>query len=384
MFIFGVAFPSAMFHLFRSNRNTHANHVISSPVSSGVAAWSRDMASQQLLTLSQGQEISIDFSSPSSSSSDLCLCCVARSHQHVQTSPLQQLALLSWLKAGAKKIIILKPKLAEKDEEEEKVYKMLASLFSGVELMFSWSVGHGQGGVPYVNSMIEQCDVQCTTSDHIVMLSSDAMMLPSFLTAWNALIKQCLKKNDDPYLLTGPRVLYRWDNQEQAKKIIQDGEMSMRRAWLKTASRPNPHSMDFFGWRKGQWANEPIPDFLVGRGIWEFWVWSHAMRKRWAMIQGGNVLFTLHPVHMKPGDQPEEYVWNSEQARKAVRNNMGTLCNRMQCAELFLYKGLCRENDAISTADDQKSTFCLRRKEPGWEPSDAKDDHKIPLSLTYY
>ncbi len=126
----------------------------------------------------------------------------------------------------------------------------------------------------------------------------------------------------------------------------------------------------------------PIPDFLIGRNIWDLWLWSYAMRT-WRAIEGGNVLFVFHQTHGKPGHQLAEYETNSQRARDAAQSGQGVTCNRLQCADTFFYRGRCREAGAVVEAAEQRQLFCVRRKEAGWTPTNDKDDQKIGLSRVY-
>ena len=50
----------------------------------------------------------------------------------------------------------------------------------------------------------------------------------------------------------------------------------------------------------------------------------------------------------------DEYESNSEIAREAARKGNGVMCNRLECAESFLYNGLCRTIKATSSASAMK------------------------------
>lgn len=166
------------------------------------------------------------------------------------------------------------------------------------------------------------------------------MTLPSFGRVLQGFLAAA--RDEQRFLLSGHRVQLTEKDAAAVGATVARGEDEMRRQWVRDAHGNNPYAMDVFVWRKGAMQSVPIPDFvrviaralrdsalltrhaqLIGRYVWDSWLWSYVVRE-WKAIQGAGVLFVFHQSHDKPNLNASDFDINSARlVAAATRNGHG-------------------------------------------------------------
>ncbi len=277
---------------------------------------------------------------------------------------IQRASVSSWVNAGAHEVLWL----AGKDENYDITRLKLAANVSRkcrtVQGLLS-----DFGNIPLINSAFTLAD-SSSKCEFVVFMNTDIFVLPSFGGTLKAVMRTL--SDVSRFLFIGHRIQVS-DGPEVVEKVVTgaDAERNMQHRWVNGATQPNPHAIDVFVWRRGSYQDVPIPPFLIGRNIWDLWLWSYAVRN-WKTIQGGNAFFVFHPVHEKPHQKGQEYDENVRRANLDPSQRVS--CSNIDCAEYFLYSGKCRAV-AEGSAPHLSVDFCLRRKRNGAQfppPSEEK------------
>jgi hypothetical protein len=271
-------------------------------------------------------------------------------------------ALSSWLAAGARSVVLLSLRTAAAprrrgsgEVEESDRVERLAEL-------------EGEDGVPVLSSALAACD-KAGGSDVTVLVHPDVMLLPSFGARLQLVAEQFRSSS---FLVAGPRVTVR-GTAADARRTLERGEAAIRREWLLAADRRNSASVDLIAWRRGVWRDANVPNLLLDSSTgWEGWLWAHAKRANWAAVDGGNVLFGLHPFHSRSAG-PALAQRNADRVREWLKRGgeESGSCDTPRCASFLVHAGKCRN---VGEEDEKREErICLRRK-------DGEDDRKVVLA----
>ena len=281
---------------------------------------------------------------------------------------IQLSSISSWINAGAGEILWLTEEEGDYDVGRLNLEEKAAEKCRTVPGLKA-EMKH----IPLIDSAFKLAD-KMAKCEFVVFMNTDIFVLPSFGGVLKSVVRSMA--DVDRFLFVGHRIRVSGKPADTAKIVLTADERKIQEKWVVGATQPNPHATDVFVWRRGSYQNVPIPPFLIGRNIWDLWLWSYAVR-RWKSIQGGNVFFVFHPDHAKPHQNMAEYRSNIERANRDKSEPV--TCSNIDCAGYFLYAGKCRPVESGSAKWLGKD-FCLRRKlaGPGFPPP---KEEKLPLSL---
>jgi len=151
-------------------------------------------------------------------------------------------------------------------------------------------------GTPLVSSIFSLVR-HASTSDHLIYLNADIILLPDTLK----IIQQINQGNED-FLIVGRR----WDldlNSEIAFNANWANELKSRA--VTQGKIHGPTAMDYFVFPKHLY--QEIPPFAVGRAGWDNWMIYHGMQQPWQVIDATPAMMVIHQNHdynHLPGGKP--------------------------------------------------------------------------------
>lgn len=363
------------------------------PSSSHVKITRAPLVSATVADLKRGDEVTLDTTLNAADGHDdlfdFTIATVPRAWdvRMPELKYIQSNSVNSWLSSGAREALWMTPPLNQTLKNGVDLYDI-----SGVML---WPRNRGRvprirrvpkirtqtaNEIPLVSDAFRVADAEARTP-FVVFMNCDIFVAPSLFGRTLRAVLRTMRTSKR-FLVVGHRIRVP-ESPEVIESVLLGSPEDLWKRWIAGATEPNPHAVDLFVWRKGTFTDETfqMPDFLIGRNIWDLWIWSYAVR-HWDSVQGGNALFVLHPDHQKPGQEPSEYNENSSRAN-AIPGE-GVSCSHIACADYFLYRGQCRsvddkEQHNVAMRDSSLSKLCMRRKKKE-DRQNMYPDEKISLS----
>ncbi len=402
------ALPWVLFLLFSSKWTSKNRAVFSTTISlpdsssssTSLAPSTSPPSRFDILQLQRGSEMQLEIVERSSSSLCLTVATIPRPFQKdPDAKTRQRTAISSWIDGGVSEVLFLVGGSDEIAKDFDlNLLELRPAVKSRVKFVDRLKIDRLYNNLPLVSSAFKEADLQASCP-FVLFMNTDIIVLPKFahildagggqfvcvcvffspcFSIFNVFTVLQTMKNVSSFLFVGHRVRIAGLKPEETEQVVLGGHEAMWNRFVVGCDQPNPHAMDLFVWRKGQMQSTPLPDFLIGRNIWDLWIQSFAVRNWQVSLQMGNVLFVLHPDHPKPNQNIEEY---QENARRAS-SSQPTDCNSLDCSEYFLYAGLCREKNS-KPERHFKPQFCIRRKFNKGGNFIGKDE-KIALSHFQY
>ncbi len=151
-------------------------------------------------------------------------------------------------------------------------------------------------GTPLVSSIFSLAR-HASTSDHLIYLNADIILLPDTLK-----VIQQINQGHEDFLIVGRR----WDldvNSEIAFNANWANELKSRA--VNQGKIHGPAAMDYFVFPKHLY--QEIPPFAIGRAGWDNWMIYHGMQQPWQVIDATPAMMVIHQNHdynHLPGGKP--------------------------------------------------------------------------------
>ncbi len=198
------------------------------------------------------------------------VCATSRPSEGDEEAMRQATALASWKAAGPHQIAVLSMAQQQGAEDDAQVVRR-----SGLK---------GELGAPWLGSVLRGCE-ESLSAEYVVLLSGDALLLPSFGAQLSTVLRDFFEGNADRFLIAGPRVAVR-NSPTVVKSVAERGEAAMRKEWTQGVDRKDGRAMEVFVWRRGSWKDVEMPDLLVGKTVSRFS----------GVVVDSNVIFVLSAV----------------------------------------------------------------------------------------
>lgn len=158
------------------------------------------------------------------------------------------------------------------------------------------SVARNEQNTPLVSSIFELAR-ENSTSPLLAYVNADILLLPEFVSLASEIYAQAKE-----FLVVGQR----WDlDIHQVLDFTPDWHNRLLYE-AKTCGRLHPPGgSDYFIFPRNCFTE--VPNFVIGRAGWDNWMFYHARRKHWPVIDASQALTVIHQDHdysHLPGGQP--------------------------------------------------------------------------------
>lgn len=203
-------------------------------------------------------------------------------HPHIAL--IQRNAIQSWLQIEDSQVLLI---------GQEEGLDQVAAEFGLPHLP---QVARNRHGTPLVSSIFALAR-QHSTTPLLAYLNADIILLPDFLDIARQVAAQANR-----FLLVGQR----WDLEVRQRLDFSPGWQERLQADLRRRGRLHPPSgSDYFIFPRQCFLS--MPDFAIGRAGWDNWMFYHARRQGWPVIDATGLITVVHQDHdysHLPGGQP--------------------------------------------------------------------------------
>tara|TARA_X000001036_G_scaffold354827_1_gene336524 strand:+ start:672 stop:1532 length:861 start_codon:yes stop_codon:yes gene_type:complete len=206
-------------------------------------------------------------------------------------SVIQQNAISSWINLkGEKEILLFSNESVMKDES----------------IVYNKKFKCNNLGTPLISSLFSEA-IKSGSWPVFCFINADIILPENFLD----IVKKCKNQFQD-FLLIGRR-----NDINLKSKINFSDKENLKLIWRdakKSASLHGIWGIDYFVFTKNTWGD--IPDFAIGRFMYDNWLIWEARRRHIPVIDASNELFILHQNHgyNSKGFHGEDSVRNGEEA----------------------------------------------------------------------
>lgn len=144
-----------------------------------------------------------------------------------------------------------------------------------------------ESGVKYLNSMFERAQ-QAAQNEYLCYSNCDIVLMGDF---WKAFER--VRAWRERFLLVGRR----WDTDitEPIHFEERDWEEHWRAFAVKRGFHQNPHFIDYFVFRRNEFAE--VPPLVVGRSYWDWWIVRKALENGTAVVNCSSCVAAIHQNH---------------------------------------------------------------------------------------
>lgn len=202
---------------------------------------------------------------------------------HIAT--IQRNALQSWLHLGPGVDVI-----------------MLGNEAGMAEVAAEYGVRHipevacSSNGTPLISSIFEMAR-KAVDNPLQAYINADILLLPDFVQTARQVAEQA-----ENFLIIGQR----WDMDIRELLDFSEGWEDRLRARIKTEGKLHPPvGSDYFIYPSHCFTQ--VPDFAVGRSMWDNWMIYHALKSKWATVDATGAATIIHQNHdysHLPGGRP--------------------------------------------------------------------------------
>ncbi len=212
-------------------------------------------------------------------------------------------------------------------------------------------------GTPLVSSIFSLVR-HASTSDHLIYLNADIILLPDTLK----IIQQINQGNED-FLIVGRR----WTldlNSEIAFNANWANELKSRA--VTQGKIHGPTAMDYFVFPKHLY--QEIPPFAVGRAGWDNWMIYHAKQQPWPVIDVTPTMIVFHQNHdysHLPDGKPHYDLEESYQ-NVALSGGIKTLYDLLDVNLIFLGGKIRKKSFSIPRWLRKLERLVIPETKEGW------------------
>lgn len=173
-------------------------------------------------------------------------------------------------------------------------------------------VRRNESGTPLISSIFG-IGAQNAKNDVLCYVNTDIILLDEFKESLDLVIRRKRK-----FMMVGQR----WDVDVTEPLIFGPGWQDAFRAWAHETGKPyRPGGMDYFAYSRN--ALPAIPDFAIGRTVWDNWLPYGARKQNAALVDATGGVLVIHQNHdyrhASQAADGELAVWTGPEAMENAR-----------------------------------------------------------------
>jgi len=188
---------------------------------------------------------------------------------------IQRNALQSWKRLGSDVTVVMIG-----DEAG------MANVAAELGVLHIWDVLCNEFGTPLVSSIFNKAR-QCSPTPLLAYVNADILLMPDFLEAARQMAALA-----ERFLIVGQR----WDLDMHDAMDFSDGWDERLRARIRAEGYLHPPAgSDYFIFPRDCFIE--IPDFAIGRSMWDNWMIFHALKQGWVTVDASPTIQIVHMRH---------------------------------------------------------------------------------------
>jgi len=208
-------------------------------------------------------------------------------------------------------------------------------------------IERNDNGLPMVSSLFSVARANSATQ-YLAYLNADIILLPDF---YNLVLAVQSLKSDEHFLAVSRRRNIPLNCSINFKDDV--CYETLEALAHEQGSWDHPYAIDLFLFSRDLY--DKIPDFSIGRPMWDNWMLSEAQRLGAKVIDGSGQLNLLHPIHGYGGEWAD--VTHGDDARRNRKLGPHTACNIEDSSTHFVTQKFAVEELTAQIRLDRQQAF---------------------------